>query len=656
MAISHDATSVPLELIEIGKDGNINRVVTDHPAVEVWSHINPVDTPKLWWQSVYADLIVFGNHYSWADLDKNGYPVNLIRLPAHQVTPKPDRKNIVQKYIWEQVDGKKEYYDINRIIHFKTRNLQTPYIGMPILDRLRSTIVLEQQMRRWNYARFKNTIWGTVFLTTEKTIGDEEEKEELLQYLKQKMAGVEKTGDPVVLDGENWDIKVIDRATETDIGFLEGMKFLRQEYAMVLDLPPAKLSVWDDAFRSNSTEMDRQYWEDCIMSWHGLIEEFMNSIIMPRYWPKEKNLKWKYNYSGVKALAKSELEQAQVQQIYVREGIRSRNESRKTIGDNVRPEPEADMLLHNGQPLGEKPKEQLPGDGADPPPEDSDLQDSKKVVKLDSLKQSDDEEVLLTTISEDIVDVEAESRQLHSILQPVLLAMLAATIAEFIVGSKKVFQPESAEARLFVDGIVSRMARTVVGNRADRIKKKMAKVISGGTTKGELKKAVSEILEMSADDPEIATMARTLVHEIAEGSAYFASIDNDDIAEVEWLSARDLDVRGDQTGETRADHVGLDGDRIQRGGHFRDSKSGAPLRFPGDSANAITAADIVNCRCVLQAIMKDGTRQDPDSYWAKRVGTIELLSRAVRATLDRFFRGMRERVLEDLSRKIRRVG
>jgi len=365
--IAEDAASVPLKLVRVSVDGKTHEDVSDsHPAVRLFKHINAVDTPSNYWISVYKDLLTIGNHYSHMEFDKpTEEPLTLYRLPSHQVKPKPDQKKIVRGYWWETSDGIVQKYGLREILHFKTPNIWDPYVGMSPLDRLRGSIVLERQMRRWNYNRFINDISAGLIFFTETDFLTEEKLDKAKEYIKTRFSGVEKTRDPLILAGDKWDIKVLERPSDDDIQFLNGLKWLRAEAAMVLGVPPSKLSDYSDSFRSNSKEMDLTYWEDTIMSWHKLVLDVFNTIFLPRFYGGQQRLRFMYDYSGIAALAISEFDQAQVQEILTRSGVVSANEARQVLGYDERPEKEADMLLHNGQPLGKAPN---PGSVAKPKP------------------------------------------------------------------------------------------------------------------------------------------------------------------------------------------------------------------------------------------------------------------------------------------------
>jgi len=105
--ISRDASSVPLQLTRLSADGKKREIIKDHPALDVLLWINQVDTPNIWWQSVYADLLAYGDHFSWVHKE-DGVPVNILRLPAQQVRPVPHPQRIISGYIWTDSSGKEQ--------------------------------------------------------------------------------------------------------------------------------------------------------------------------------------------------------------------------------------------------------------------------------------------------------------------------------------------------------------------------------------------------------------------------------------------------------------------------------------------------------------------------------------------------------------------
>jgi len=384
--IAEDAASVPLKLVRESTDGKSHTEVRNHPAIKLFQHINSTETPFNYWVGVYKDLLTFGNHYDWMELDDDPAgeedPVSLYRLRAHETRPVPDGKDIVRSYEWETADGIVQKYRLEEVLHFRTANIWDPYVGMSPLDRLRGSIVLTRQMLRWNYNRFVNDISAGIIFFTEGDFLTDEELDNQKEYIKTRFSGVEKTRDPLVLAGDKWDIKVLERPSDDDIQFLNGLRWLRAEAAMVLAVPPSKLMDYSDSFRSNSKEMDLTYWEDTIQSWHRLVLDVLNTIFLPRYYGGQQRLKFVYDYSGVAALAISEFDSAQVQEILHREGLITANEARQALGRDASDDPMADKLLHNGQPLGKSPN---PGNTAKPsatgPKKPDPEEDGKSLLK-----------------------------------------------------------------------------------------------------------------------------------------------------------------------------------------------------------------------------------------------------------------------------------
>jgi hypothetical protein len=79
---------------------------------------------------------------------------------------------------------------------------------------------------------------------------------------------------------------------------------------------------------------------------------------------------------------------------------------------------------------------------------------------------------------------------------------------------------------------------------------------------------------------------------------YFAALRLPYPVELEWVSATDKRTRGVKSSD-KADHRGLDGQRVPIGEYFTDPRNGDKMRFPGDTSNGAKAESVCNCRCTI---------------------------------------------------------
>lgn len=383
--ISEDAASVPLRLYDVTTP-NKPREIFDHPAIILWRWINRVEGPVVYLRQLFADLVAEGNHFAWLDRDANGVPISMIRIPPEQIEPVPDAKRIISGYTWKRPDGKKpESYSDDEILHVRTRNANGIYRGLGLLARIRDQIHLEGSIRSAKFHQFKNGIPTSLIVNVKRDFSNDSDRDRFRQEFYDRMRGVENTGKPIFVKAEDVEIETIPRPSEDEVGFYAGLIHLRNEIAMVFGVPPSRLSDYSQSFRSAATEQSRTYWLDTIMSWHGLLIDYLNSTMIPRWFPKDvekktfiPRIQFAFDYSKVRALALSNRDMATVQEIMIRNGMRTPNEAAIAMGDAQHDDEAADWLYMNGSRLGEKSEPAqgtVPTGGEDRPEGETDPED-----------------------------------------------------------------------------------------------------------------------------------------------------------------------------------------------------------------------------------------------------------------------------------------
>lgn len=662
--ISTDCASMELELVERSEDRKKHTVVPDHDAIVPFKRPNEVESGYIFMQTLYSDLLIYGNHYSYVGLTGNK-PTLLMRIPPDQMKVKPDPKELVKGYIWKNPNGKEVFYDKRQILHPRTKNLQTPYLGMSPLERLRAHIVLERTMMKWNYNRFLNSVPTNMIMQSEATVaGGEERKEQLRQYVKRKMSGPEHAGEPLILDGERWKVDILPRAGEDEVAYLGGMKWIRGVYAMTYGTPPSEIGDWSDSFRSNSREQTRDYIAEVIGAWHRLLLSYLNDVYLPRYFPKEKNLLFRYNYSDVPALTFAQYEKAQVNEILVRNATIQPEEARASMGYDDSGDPAMKKFYWNGKELGKKetPPQLMPGQAPpekdeeaepDQPKEDDSNVDNQKKSTIVPLRRQLNEEEIYLLLDDEIYDEEELERKGRSKFRPVITVLtLGAAINWLRQHGKKDDYKRTDDFDLFIENNTARFIRNINDTTIVQIQDLIRTANSEGWSIRQVKQQLDQIFAGRRSNFELDRIARTETHQASEAGGFFAAIGDRDVQKLRWITARDNVVRGPQTKETRADHQDMEGQVIAKGGKFRDPVSNALLRFPGDSEGAVSGADVINCRCSFVAEMDEFI--DRDGFWYQRNIYKKSNEKVVKQAAREHFAYFQAHVLERLEAKLRR--
>lgn len=667
---------MPLILVRRSKDGTRREILEDHEAILLFKHPNQVDSSFMFWLTAFMDLFTFGNHYSWLDL-QNGKPFRTLRLPADQVKIKADRNSpaIISEFIWEPGGGAKTIrYKRNEILHFKTSNIhnsnpEEALMGMSPLEPVRSFVQLERVMNKWNWNRFLNSIPSNLILQSEQMVaGGEDRKEQLRRYIKQKMAGPDHAGEPLILDGERWKVDVIARPSEDEIAFLGGLKWIRATYAMNYGIPPSQLGDWSDSFRSNSKEQTADYVSEVMGSWHTLVLGVLNDIYLDRFWPNEPDLRFEYDYSQVPALQPYRYQMAQINEILVRNAMLQPDEARQAMGYDESGEEAMAKFYWNGQELGKEPEPPvLPGQGPlpgteedpkkeppDPGPQDNQQKTMKKPRPLFARQEEEDDDERILIDENAIVDEQDDKQRGHKLFRPIVgFIVLSAALGWLRANRKK----EDFNARTpgyidWVDVMTIKLTNGNVEETNERVRDVIRTANSLGMSIREVKRALNTVFKGRRSDFDLERIARTEVHQASEGGAYLAILSDPDSTHKRWVTSRDQVVRGEQTGETRADHVGMDNQIVPKDARFRDPVSGALLRFPGDADGAITGADVINCRCTFLTETEEFI--DRDAAWSRSDTFVNQSQKTVKDASSQFLVDMEARMIARLDQFRRR--
>lgn len=667
-SIASDCTAVPLVLVRKTKGVKRYEEANDHAAMEVLRKPNEVEPGFIYQQTIYSDLLVYGNHYSWLDI-VGGKPERMLRIPADQVRIKPDNsgKSLIKAYVWEEPSGQRKVYPRDDILHFHTKNLQERFIGMSPIEPLRPTVLLERTMQKWNWNRFYNSIPTNIIMQSEQVVaGGEERKEQLRRFIKQKMTGPQHAGEPLILDGERWKVDVIARPSEEEIAFMQGLKWLRGIMAMNYGIPPSQMGDWSDAFRSNSKEQTADYVSEVLGYWHRLFLAYLNDIYLDRYWPEEPELEFQYDYSDVPALQPYRYQMAQINEILVRSAMVQPDEARQAMGYDESEDEEMKAFYWNGKKLGEKPEPPpiagpVPGmgdasDGQEEPEEPGPVDNQQKKASPRLVRQLTEDEKYLLLDEDSLIDEKDDKERGRKFFKPIIgFIILSAAINWLRIHNKKndfSKESKSPEFQDWVDVQTIRIVDAAVDTTLNRVRDVLRSANSEGMSIREVKRALDTVFKARKSETELERIARTETHQASEGGAYLALLKDPDWTHKRWVSSRDEIVRGEQTGETRADHVGLDNQVVPKDSRFRDPTSGALLRFPGDADGALSGADVINCRCTFVAETKEFL--DRDAGWWRRSNFVLQNQRTVENAIRRFLDEMQGRILERLEALVRR--
>lgn len=112
---------------------------------------------------------------------------------------------------------------------------------------------------------------------------------------------------------------------------------------------------------------------------------------------------------------------------------------------------------------------------------------------------------------------------------------------------------------------------------------------------------ISKLTDWPFERFQAARIVRTEVNRAANVGAMAQESTSEYEQQKEWLSVKDFRTRGHKP-KDHANHVALNGTRIDAGDEFVDPRNGDRLKFPGDPE--AKAESTINCRCQAAFINK----------------------------------------------------
>jgi len=679
---AEDASKVPVNMFKGTLEARGDQIVGDqHPMLDLLHRPAPDVSPLIWRQNIYADVRAAGDWFSYVYMGPNGLPSSFARFMPSEITPKPDLsgKRLISHYEWNTLQGNgllglsgpgaQVPVPVDDMAHIKTRNPDTEIRGLGALARLRFQIGMDSVMQTWNWGRYAQGIptqymvfFNGQFAPGQRQIVERDLRAKLAQPGADPFWLIEGNGDGV----SEFKVEQFPRPTEDELAFLDSEQRIAYRIIMAMGVPPLKImDLSQSSVVANSDVQERLYWEDTIPSLVGHYIEFLNAFAR-KYYFGFGPVFFEADYSGVRALKKSELDQMNTFTGYAREGVLTRNEVREALGYEKHPEPLMDEPLVNGRKLGGPDLSSLFGPGGMDTGEDPEDKDDPDDEMTEFPGEEDDEEekgakvVAMRRLKgfehlAGMIDIASEKKLFDRAVRRKILAMirqsgqetleLAGVVGTFDMTSPKVFE--------FLETQIVALVNEKLSNVNEAVRSAIADGVAQGTPIDSMRSMVQDALIEQRQPYQLDRIARTEVHQAQEGGGQLSAEQNG-VEFKQWVSSRDSKVRGIEADDD-ADHLGIEAiGPIPIKLAYQDPRSGAHLMFPGDRAgDGVKGTDTINCRCAsvpdfshLEKALRPTKRKSLDDQWFAKATTAGRFERDFKRTLKSYLRGLQARALE----------
>jgi HK97 family phage portal protein len=604
-------------------------IVENGAVYNLFNKPNPFMSKSQLWES-YMILVSLTGEVFWA-LDNNNKPIEMGKLPDSIIPygasafnlELDNNKNAIGWKRNKSVGLEEQLYQFNQIIRFYYYN---PYSNRGLAPETVTHKSGSQDLKSqvFSEALFDNGALPGGFIKIKEFL-DPEKVKQLRSGFEDRHKGPTNAGKIGIL--QNDADYLPNPNTNSDMQFIEGRKWNRDETFAGHGVPKMKASIYEDLQLATALQADKAFWQDQIIPEARYIEEVINAKIFDGSIKEAQGMYCMFDFSQVEALqtnagVKSEIAKRYFDMGY---GINQINE-RLGLGFETVAWGDVGYLPAGLVPLSDD----MSDSKEDPEETDSDKESDKKTIirmsnenrkekilsswiknvfKEESVFQSKIKKYWFELRVEQLKTFEAATKavpssaeldqilfdnqewqeKLRKISKPFLYnaAELSIVEASNLLGVKPwtTYDPRvltilnTKESK--ISGITDRFWNTLKSNLTDGIR--------AGETVQELSGRIRQQFNFVSSPARTLTIARTELAQVASPVRH-SVLSGEGVTKIEWTTASDENVRDDHTvfGE-----VGV----VKIGHNFMDDvgKMGT-LQYPSDMRGP--AEQTINCRCV----------------------------------------------------------
>jgi len=340
--ISEDIGMLP---IEIRKWRNVRNKAQgsdfafDHPLYDaLYNAPNSEMIAMIFEETLQSHVLASGNGYAYKEMDGRGRTKHLKLLDWYDIKPQRNEDTGEIEYIFND-RGKEIIFPFDYIFHIPGLGYDGISGYSPIkmaMDAIGLGIAAEQ-FASYFYSNGAN-VGG--FLEVPGKVKDQDS---LKKEFEKKFAGLGKAHKVLFLEEGMKFQKLVMPLREAQ--FIEVRKFQKQEIASIYRMPLKMIQDHDRSTYSNNEQQELDYVKHTLMPWIVRWEQSINNRLLTR---AERAQGYFARFNVDEMLRGDAASRANVNHIKRQDGVITANEWRAEDNMNPRPEPEADMLIVNG--------------------------------------------------------------------------------------------------------------------------------------------------------------------------------------------------------------------------------------------------------------------------------------------------------------------
>ena len=626
--IANTLSDVPLKVYrEIGQGADVERkevFVGQHPLADIlWSpspRMSGTDFIRRLasFFTLNGEAIVFVENGTSGEA-LGGAPERLQILKSRFIEEvRVSPFGVISEYVYSQM-GQRKLIDPEFIVHPMNFNPFDDTRGLSAIKIAQNPILMEYYLMRHNSNFFKNGATPTGVLSADGFLGDAEKTRNLEAWYKAYGATGKRSRGIAHLDAAT---KFQETGSTAKDGEFIGLdKMAMTEILAVFGVPPFLVGDLDRANFANSTQQVQGFYQYTIKPTAALIANALNNQFVDVWYGADSGLYVEFDFSGVTVLQEDALRNAQINSIYVRDKIKTRNEVRFELnlepvegGDDFPEDPFSlfGSSLSVGGPTAVK------GNRGGMSRDDhwrafsEGLEKQEKTFagamrsyfrqQAERIEQAinrvftlamsgagvpDSVRAIAPSDLFAIFDLDLENAELRALITPLIRRMIdaAGANAAKLAGDASVWNVVDPRVSNLIAGKVLKISQ-VNNTTKNMITEILVDASNDNLTISETARNIRTMFEDMSTSRSV-TIARTEVIG-ANNGATMEGFAQAGVEKKEWLSSRDADVR--------ESHALMDSEVAAIGAPFSNG-----LMFPGGDG---PAEEVVNCRCSILAILE----------------------------------------------------
>lgn len=280
--ISGMAATTPLEVF-MEKPTEEMEAVQNHEYEQRLRKPNPMQSRMEYLQAVFSYFKITGNSYTWLNkANELAPPDEMWTIPSHQIRPVADNKMYLLGYKYNPGTGREILLEPWEIMHFKTFNPFSRYIGLSPIEAIRYQALADIAMQKWNKNFFDEGNAKPAGILAWADTMDKATWMELKRTTKDEYGGTKRA--LMMLQGTgSGDIKWIQTTlSQADMDFLKSRQFTKEE---IYELFAPGLGSWlaINSTEANSVTGRAALFELAVYPLHTAFAEKVTNDIMPLY-------------------------------------------------------------------------------------------------------------------------------------------------------------------------------------------------------------------------------------------------------------------------------------------------------------------------------------------------------------------------------------